>query len=487
MTDDLLDPRALDDLRSRLDGRVVTPVDPDYEDVRAIFNAMMTARPRVIARCENPTDIATAVSFARREGLEVAVRGGGHSVAGASLTDGGLVVDLRPMNQVSVDPVRRTATAQGGATWADFDRATEPHGLAATGGRVSTTGVAGLTLGGGSGWLERRFGLACDNLRSVELMTADGRLVAANEDTHPDLFWALHGGGGNFGVATSLTFALHPLPEFSIALLLWPGRDGPAVARIYRDLLTDAPDEVGGGLIYLTAQPDDFVPDELVGTLCCAVLVTYTGPESALREFVTPLLDAEPPGRVVGDVPYSELQRMLDDPPGMRNYWSDENLRDLPDAALDQFHARAPEMPVPSASQQILFPWGGAVARGREWPGFDRKAAWAVHPFGVWSDPADDERARTWARSLCADMRPYSTGDVYLNFIGDEGADRIVAGYGVDNYRRLAAVKAEFDPDDVFHRWHDIVPLAHATPSAASGPTTPTPSAERPTASGETS
>ncbi|WP_019815149.1 FAD-binding oxidoreductase [Saccharomonospora saliphila] len=458
MTGDQLDSGAVSTLRDRIGGRVVTPAEPDYEDNRAIFNAMITSRPRVIARCTTPTDIATAVEFARDHGLEVAVRAGGHSVAGASLADGGLVVDLRPMNRVTVDPRRRTATAQGGATWADFDEATQPYRLATTGGRVSSTGVAGLTLGGGSGWLERQFGLACDSLISAELTTADGRTVIADEHTNPDLFWALHGGGGNFGVATALTFALHPLPEFSVALLLWPGEDGRDLARLYRDLLDDAPGAVGGGLLYLTGPDDDFVPRALVNTLCCGVLVTYAGPQSALRDFAAPLLDARPSGQLVGDMPYAELQRMLDDPPGQRNYWSDENLRELGDGALDRFCARVADMPVPTASQQLLFPWGGAVAHGQAWPGFDRTAAWAVHPFGVWTDPADDDRARAWARALCADVRPWSTGDVYLNFIGDEGSDRVIAGYGVENYHRLAGIKAEYDPDNVFHRWHDIVP-----------------------------
>lgn len=454
-------------LRAALTGTALTPEDLGYEDVRAVFNAMLTARPAVIARCATPDDVTAALGFAADHGLEVAVRGGGHSVAGASLVEGGLVVDLRPMNHVTVDADRGTVTVGGGATWADLDRATQPYHLATTGGRVSTTGVAGLTLGGGSGWLERRFGLACDNLLSVDLLTADGRRLSVDDEHYPELFWGLHGGGGNFGVATSLTFALHQLPEFCVALLVWPAEDGRAVASLYRDLLTDAPDSVGGGLLYHTAAPDDPVPPELVDTLCCAVLVTYTGPVEELREFVAPLLAAEPRGELVTEVPYAEFQGMLDDPPGQRNYWSDENLRKLPDEALDRFCARATEMPVPSASQQLLFPWGGAIAGGRDWPGFDRDAAWAVHPFGVYLDPADDERVRAWSRGLCADVRPWGTGDTYLNFIGDEGHDRVVAGYGERNYQRLAELKGEYDPDDIFHRWHDIRPRRRGRPVVA--------------------
>ncbi|WP_197320415.1 FAD-binding oxidoreductase [Saccharomonospora sp. NB11] len=452
------DDRAVRGLDTALTGTVVTPGDPHYEDVREVFNSMITARPAVIARCATPDDVATALAFAADHRLEVAVRAGGHSVSGASLADGGLVIDLRPMNEVSVDVDRRTVTVGGGATWADLDAATQPHHLATTGGRVSTTGVAGLTLGGGSGWLERRFGLACDNLLAVDLVTAAGQRLHVDEESTPDLFWAVHGGGGNFGVATSLTFELRPLPEFCIALLVWPESEGRDVARLYRDLIDTAPEAVGGGVIYHTAAEDDPVPPELVDTLCCAVLVTHTGPIGELREFVAPLRAAQPRGEFVAEVPYAEFQRMLDDPPGHRNYWSDENLRELPDAAIDRFCDRAQEMPVPSASQQLLFPWGGAISRGREWPGFDRGAAWAVHPFGVYLDPADDARVRAWSRGLCADVRPWGTGDAYLNFIGDEGHDRVVAGFGERHYRRLARIKAEYDPDDVFHRWHDIRP-----------------------------
>lgn len=463
MTGYLVEPASADQLRSGIDGRVVTPLDNDYEDVRSIFNTMITARPQVIAQCATVGDIKTALAFARRRELPVAVRSGGHSVSGASLVEGGLVLDLRRMNAVTVDPVQRTARVGGGANWGDFDRATQPYGLACTGGRVSTTGVAGLTLGGGSGWIERKFGLACDSLLSLGLVTADGRDVTASEHENPDLFWALHGGGGNFGVVTEFTFRLHELPEFSMALLLWPADQGRAVAGVYRDLIDNAADEVGGGLLYLTGPPEDFLPEHLVGTLCCAVLVTYAGPETELRKAIGPLLASTPQGQVITDIPYADLQCMLDDPPGFRNYWSDENLRELPDEALDRFCERAYDMVMPSPSQHALLPWGGAVARGENWPGFNRTARWAAHPLGLWEDPADDDRAIAWARNLRADMRPWSSGDVYLNFIGDEGADRVIAGYGPENYRRLQGIKAEYDPDNVFNRWHNILPTGPTT------------------------
>ena len=448
----------LDALRAGFGGRIVTSAEADYEDTRAIFNSMVTARPQVIAQCSNAADVPIALDFARVNHLGVAIRSGGHSVAGAGLADGGLVIDMRRLNDVTVDPEARTARVGGGALWGDVDRATQPYGLATTGGRVSTTGVAGLTLGGGSGWLERKFGLACDNLLSVDVVTADGRRLTANEQENPELFWALHGGGGNFGVVTSFTFRLHPLPEFSLALLLWPPEHGRDVGGIFRSLMADAPDEFGGGFIYISGPPEEFVPKELQGKLVCAAVVTCCGPVAELRDFVGPLLAAAPDGQVVTDIPYATLQSMLDTPPGLRNYYTGEHLTELPDEVLDRYCARAADMVVPSPSQQVLFPLGGAVARGSAWPGFNRADVWIVHPLGVWADPADDDRARAWARGLQADVRPWATGDVYLNFIGDEGEERVVAGFGLANYRRLAQLKAELDPDNVFDKWHNVRP-----------------------------
>jgi len=453
-----VDHHRLDQLRRDLRGDVVVVGEPAYDEARAVFNSMIDKRPAVIAACTDADDVVVALRFARESGLEVAVRGGGHSVAGAGLTDGGLVIDLRRLSGVSVDPDGRTATVGGGATMSHLDRATEPFGLATTGGRVSTTGVGGFTLGGGSGWLDRKLGLACDRLLSVDLVRADGQRVRASEDENPELFWALHGGGGNFGVATSFTFRLDPMPVVTAALLLWPAASGPAVLRRYRDLMESAPDDVGGGFIYLTGPPEDFVPAELVGKLACMALITFAGPEEQARSFIDPMLELAPTGRMIVEVPYAELQSMLDDPPGYRNYWSVEHLVQLPDAAVEAFCARATDMIVPSPSQHVVFPQGGLVARqGHDWPTPFRTAPWVVHPFGLWEDPADDDRARRWARDIRADVRPWATGDVYLNFIGDEGEARVAAGFG-PHYERLAHVKAEHDPGNVFHINHNIKP-----------------------------
>jgi FAD/FMN-containing dehydrogenase len=451
-------------LREGFDGSVLTEAEAGYEEARKIFNSMIDRRPVVIAQCESPADIAAAIAFGRERDLELAIRGGGHSVAGASLTDGGLVIDVRRMNQVTVDPEARTATAEGGATWAAFDHATQPHGLMAPGGRVSTTGVAGLTLGGGSTWLERRFGFACDNLLSVELITADGETVTASEDSNPELFWALHGGGGNFGVATKLAFRLQELPAATLGLVLWPADRGLEIARTYRDLIDGgAPDELGGALAYITGPPEDFVPDHLQNELCAGAIVVYAGAEEKMRETCAPILDLAPEAELIAEMPYAEIQCAIDDPPGYRNYWSVEHMTGFPDEAVELFCQRAAEMVVPSPSQHIMFPWGGAVSRSADdWPLPHREAPWAVHPLGLWERPEDDNRAVAWARGICSDMRPWATGGVYLNFVGDEGADRVAAGYGPDNYERLVEVKTRFDPDNVFHLHHNIKPLQPA-------------------------
>ncbi|MFD7443136.1 FAD-binding oxidoreductase [Streptomyces sp. NPDC059909] len=452
---------ALTGLRESLGGDVIIPGDPGYDEARALFNGMIDRRPAVIVQCESAADVAAAVRFGRENELELAVRGGGHSVAGLAASDGGLVVDLRRMHAVTVDPEARTARIGGGATMSHLDRATQPFALATTGGRASTTGVGGFTLGGGSGWLERKFGLACDSLVDVDLVTADGSEARASEDENPELFWALHGGGGNFGVATSITLRLHPLPAMSVAFLFFPAERGAEVLPVYREVLESAPDEVGGGFIYLTGPPEDFMPEHLVDRAVCLVLVTYAGTVPELRRAAGPLLGLGHAAEVVTELPYAELQCMIDDPPGLRNYWSAEYLRALPDQAVDAFCARADSMIVPSNSQHILFPMGGALARGdSQYPVPWRTAEWVAHPFAIWDSPADDARGRQWVRDARNDVMPWSIGLVYLNFIGQEGEDRVVAGFGAENYGRLAAVKAQYDPDNLFRLNHNIRPAA---------------------------
>lgn len=455
----IMESAPADRLRREFRGAVIVPGDPGYDEARALYNGMIDRRPAVIAQCEGVDDVVRALRAGRDAGLEIAVRGGGHGVAGRAMSEGGLVIDLRRMNGVTVDPEARTATIAGGATMSHLDRATEPHGLAAAGGRVSTTGVGGYILGGGDGWLARKLGLASDNLVSVEVVTADGQVVRASETEHPELFWALHGGGGNFGVATSFTVRLHELSTVTAALLLWPAEAAEGVLRAYRDYMAAAPDEVGGGAFFLTGPPEAFVPEHLVGRLCLAVLVVYAGPEEPGKRVLAPMLGLGHAGEMVAAMPYADMQCMLDDPPGLRNYWSVEYLGGFPDAAVARFCGAADGMIVPSSSLHVIFPQGGAVARGpADHPLPWRRAPWCVHPFAMWEDPADDARGRDWARGVREAMRPWASGDVYLNFIGEEGEDRVVAGLGRENYARLARVKAEYDPENVFRLNHNIRP-----------------------------
>lgn len=439
---------------------LITSDDPRYDEARTVFNAMIDRRPAVIAQCESPADVVEALSLAQREHYELAVRSGGHSVAGMSVNDGGLVVDVRPMKQIDVDPDLRQARVGAGATWGEFDRAAQEHGLATTGGRVSTTGVSGFTLGGGSGWLERTCGLACDNLVSVDLVTADGREVTASEDENPELFWGLHGGGGNFGVATSFVFRMSPVgPEVTAGLLIWPGEAAADVSRLYRDIAHSGPDELGSGLILLTGPPEDFIPAHLQGTTVVAVAALWAGDVDEGAEAVQPFRDLSPEVDLVGPMPYADFQCMIDDPPGLHNYWSADYHDEFPDAALDIFVKYGFERQSPHA-QQILLPWGGAVARVDEnaTPMTKRAVPWLTHPFALWEDSADTDRNIEWARAFRRDIARYASGGVYLNFIGEEGEDRVRAAYGDEKYARLAAIKGEWDPTNVFTGNQNIKP-----------------------------
>lgn len=439
---------------------LIRPDDPRYDEARVVFNAMIDKRPAVIARCASPGDVIAALALADRERYEVAVRAGGHSVAGMSVNNDGIVIDVRPMSTVVVDRDARTVRVGAGATWGEFDRATQEHGLATTGGRVSTTGVAGLTLGGGSGWLERRFGLTCDSLIAVDLVTADGRQVTASEDENPDLFWALHGGGGNFGVATSFVFRLHPVgPLVTAGLMIWPGDAAADVARLYRDTAYDAPDEFGSGLVFLTGPPEEFIPVHLQGTTVVAVAALWSGDAAEGAEVLRPFRELDPEVDLVGEMPYAGFQCMIDDPPGLHNYWSGDYHDTFPDEALDVFVKYGSERQSPLA-QQILVPWGGAIARVPDdaTPLTKRNVSWITHPFAMWEHAADSDKNIEWARSFRRDIARFASGGVYLNFIGDEGEDRVRAAFGDEKYRRLAAVKGEWDPNNVFRGNQNIKP-----------------------------
>jgi FAD/FMN-containing dehydrogenase len=457
---------ASKELRRAFRGRVITPGDEVYDESRTLFNAMIDKRPAVIAQCATVEDVMAAVRVGRESGLPTAVRSGGHSVAGMSTVDAGLVIDLRNMRSLEVDAAARTARCGPGVTWSDFDRATQEHGLATTGGRVSTTGVAGLTLGGGSGWLERKHGLACDNLIAVELVTAASEQVRASATENSELFWALHGGGGNFGVATSFEFALHPTgPTVLAGLLLWPGENGRQVIRVIRETMAGAPDDLSLAVLYMTGPPEDFVPKELQGRLCCTAAFFWAGgsPEDG-EAYVRPLRALGPAVDLVGPMPYTEFQCMIDDPPGLRNYWTADYLEELTDEAIEVFASHSDRMPVPSVCFSILFAWGGQVARVTPdaSPMARRDARWVVHPYALWESPEQDAEHMAWARAISSDLKRFATGSTYLNFIGEEGHERVRDAFG-ENYERLARIKTRYDPGNLFRFNHNIRPAAGAT------------------------
>ena len=403
---------SVDELRFRLHGGVHEPGDPSYADTCTLFNTMIDRRPRLVARCVALDDVVASLAHARDHGLPVAVRAGGHSVAGLSLCDDGVVLDVRGMADIDVDPVRRVARIGGGAIWADVDRATQAHGLATTGGRVSTTGVAGLTLGGGSGWLERKHGLACDNLLAAELVTWDGRIVRASEDEHPELLWALRGGGGSFGVVTALELALHPVgPEVWGGLALFGAERAHEVVRTFRDVMNDAPDELSLACAFITVPEDDDIPAALWGRPGVAVVGMWAGAVADGERALAPIRALAPDADFFGPTGYADFQCSVDDPPGHRNYWTAENVVDLPDEAIAALIHRAAELPA-GPSQLFIVAWGGAVRRfgpGHS-PLAGRETRFIVHPLLLWDDPADDDRCRTVARAFRSDMRPWADG-----------------------------------------------------------------------------
>jgi FAD/FMN-containing dehydrogenase len=451
-------------------GPVLTPSHPTYEQERSLFNAMIEKRPSLIAKVTGAEDVAAAIRFARDRDLPLAARSGGHSVAGHSLVQDGLVIDVRLLKSIEIDPDKREARVGAGVTWGEFDRANQRHGLATTGGRVTTTGVAGYTLGGGNGWLDRSFGLAVDNLLSVDLVTADGRIVTASADDNPELFWALRGGGGNFGVATSFRFRLFPVGTVYAGLFLFEAeRAGEDVTRTYRDLMDQAPRELGGGVLWLYAPAEEFVPEHLHNRLTVGVVLCHVGDLAEGERYAGMLRAHKPDLDGVGPVPYADFNGSLDDPPGLRNYWTAEYLDRFDDAVLSTFVEHSLRIPAGTHTQSAMLPYGGAVRDVGEddTPLTGRHADWHLHPFCLWERPEDDDRCIGWARGIRAAMRPFATGAVHLNFIGDEGQDRVVAAYGRKKYERLARIKAEWDPDNVFRSNQNIRP--EQTTGAATG------------------
>lgn len=451
--------KAVAGLDEELSGALLEPGDPAYDDARRVHNGLIDRHPALIARCRTVNDIAAAVRFGRDHGLEVAVRGGGHNVAGRATVDGGLVIDLSMMREVRVDPERRLGVAQGGVTWAELTEATQGHGLATTGGVVSSTGVAGLTLGGGWGWLQGKHGLSVDNLESVEMVLADGTVVTAGEGENPDLFWAVRGAGANFGVVASFTFRLHPVgPTVVGGMVLHPFEHACEVLGFYRDVAESLPDELtlGAGLIH---APDGS------GAKLAAILAGWCGPVEEGLEAVQPLKDhGSPVMDALGPMPYEDLNRMLDDayPRGALNYWKSGFLSGLGDDAIDTAIDAFARCPVPMG-QVILEMWHGATRRvapdATAYP--HRKGGHNVVVLSEWMDAADTEAGIDWARETYAALGPFLTGGGYVNYMSEGDRAEVASAYGA-NHPRLAALKAKYDPDNLFHLNHNIRPKARA-------------------------
>jgi FAD/FMN-containing dehydrogenase len=446
-------------------GELVHPGDPAYDELRGVFNGMIDRHPALIARCTSANDVAAAVNAAREQDIPLSIYGGGHGVTGAAVVDGGICIDLRTLARVHVDPGQRVARVEGGARWGAIDAATQEHGLAVTGGRISHTGIGGLALGSGSGWLERKFGFTCDNLVKAEVVTADGRQVVASEDENADLFWGLRGGGGNFGVVTAFHLRLHPVGPIVLGgQLMYPAEAAGDLLRFYREFILSAPDEVCGGVAFITAPPEEFVPEPVRGQPVVGVVALYVGDVAEGEEAFRPLREFGPPGLdMVQPMPYVAVQQMLDapNPSGRLNYWTANFYDSLPDEAIDTFVPRATH-PVSPHSQVIVMPGGGALSRvPEEATAFvQRNAEWNLHYLSMWEDPAETEHNISWTREFSATMKPWASGRQYLNMLDEDRVDRVAAAYGPEKFAKLQALKAKWDPTNLFRHNQNIPPAS---------------------------
>jgi len=443
--------------RASLRGPLLHAGEDGYEEARKVWNGMIDRCPALIARCAGVADVITCVNVARANDLLMAVRGGGHNIAGHAVCDGGLMIDLSRMKGMRVDPVRRTAHAEPGLTWGEFDHETQAFGLATTGGQVSTTGIAGLTLGGGWGYLARTYGLASDNLLSVDLVTANGQWLTASATEHADLFWGVRGGGGNFGVVTAFEYQLHRVGPVLAGFVIHPFEKAQEVLTFYRDFTRVAPDELASGVVLVT------LPD---GIPVAAIPVCYNGPIAAgervlkpLRAFGAPLVDQ------ISPMPYTAAQKLIDAfyPPGLQQYWKSSFLREISDGAIATMVAYCANRPSPMCHAVIEHTLGGAVSRvDRDATAFNhRDMPYSFLSLGVCTDPAEAETCVRWARECWEAMQPFTTGSVYVNYLGreaDEGAERIQAAYGAEKYQRLVALKNTYDPTNFFRLNQNIKP-----------------------------
>lgn len=454
----------VDAFAAQLRGGVLGPADDTYNQARKVWNGTVDRRPALIARCLTDGDVQAAVRFAATHRILLSVRGGGHHIAGNAVAEGGLMIDLSGMRAIGIDAATRTARVGPGALLADLDRETQALGLATPLGINSTTGVAGLTLGGGFGWLTRRHGLTIDNLLSATVVTADGAVRVVSASSEPDLFWALRGGGGNFGVVTSFEFQLHPVgPELYAGLVVYPFAQARQVLRAWRDFTASTPDELTVWTVLRKAPPLPFLPASAHGTEVVIFPLVYSGDVEAGRRAAAPVLQfGEPVGTALGPTPYTGFQAAFDPllTPGGRNYWKSNNFSELTDAAIDVAIASAGDLPGPEC-EIFVAQLGGAMGRVRPtdtaFVGRDSRYIMNVH--GRWSDARDDERVRAWARRVFQDAAPYATGSGYVNFLTEDEAERVATSYGV-NYPRLQTVKQRFDPGNLFRMNLNIAPAA---------------------------
>jgi len=460
-----MDDKAITGFKQQLRGALLQPLDAGYDEARALYNGMIDKRPKLIARCVDVADVITAVNFGRDHGLLVAIRGGGHNGPGLGSCNDGLVIDLSSMKGVHVDPAAKVVRVQPGCTGGDVDHATHPFGLAVPFGIVSTTGVAGLTLGGGTGYLTRKHGLTIDNLVEAEVVLADGSVVTASATSHPDLFWALRGGGGNFGVVTSFLFRAHPVSTIFGGPIFWDAKDGKAVMRAYREFLPKAPEDWGVFVGLKTVPSTDPFPKEHWGKRACAIIGAFNGPAAEAQKALAPLLSGLPAPLFnwMGDMPFPAINGLFDPffPKGLQWYWKGDFVKALTDEAIDTHIAQAAAAPTELCLMH-LYPIDGAVRRvsktATSWSA--RDATWSMVIAGISPDPAQAGALKSWGRGYWKAVHPFNLAGAYVNFMmDDEAEDRIQATYG-DNYARLATVKGKYDPKNLFRVNQNIAPAA---------------------------
>jgi hypothetical protein len=453
---------ALERLSSTIKGRVLFPGNGDYEAARTIWNAMIDRKPAVIVQCNQASDVSEAVRFARENDLLVSIKGAGHNIAGNAVCKGGLMIDLSKMKAVSVDKVKKFATVQPGATLGDFDQEAQKFGLATPLGINSTTGVSGLTLGGGFGWLTRKYGMSCDNLVGAEVVTADGKQIQVSEKENPDLFWGIRGGGGNFGVVTSFEFKLHSVgPEITAGLIVFPLEQAKQVLTRYRSFVEDIPEEMNVWVVLRQAPPLPFLPAEVHGKGILALAVFYAGDPQKGGELINPLPSfGKPYGEHIGAQPYTQWQKAFDPllTPGARNYWKSHNFSQLSDGAMDVLIDYAGKLPSPQCEIFLGMLGGQASKVSPDATAYaQRDAKFVLNVHGRWQEPSEDNKCVSWAREFFKASAPYATGGVYVNFLTEEETDRVAAAYG-PNYSRLVQIKAKYDPQNIFRMNMNVKP-----------------------------